>query len=331
MSYGKYTRYMLTAAVAASTSMAGVMRHLGLRLNGGSHAHLRRRITALGIDTSHFLGIAHARGTRSPRRKRPDEILIERPPEAKRQAPTVLRRALEDLGRPYACAECGIGGTWNGRTLSLQVDHIDGQFWNCLAENLRFLCPNCHSQTPNYAGRNRPRRRNPLVRVDEQGNPVKQPEPAGPLDEKDRVAVLQRAGRSPTSPGRWLPHQSGLHAHPPVGTPGHPDTRTTATPDFHGRPRRDHRVRAGESGSGTTQDGRRITDQARNARGGLRIHDREHPPGRRIEHRAGEIGGERGATDTTDRLHSSHRFALMGKRGGSGGTGRRAGFRYPCP
>jgi 5-methylcytosine-specific restriction endonuclease McrA/transposase len=195
MSYAKYTRDMLTAAVAASTSMAGVMRHLGLRLNGGSHAHLRRRITALGIDTSHFLGIAHARGTRSPRRKRPDEILIERPPEAKRQAPTVLRRALEELGRPYACAECGIGGTWNGRTLSLQVDHIDGQFWNCLAENLRFLCPNCHSQTSNYAGRNRPRRRNPLVRVDEQGNPVKQPEPAGPLDEKDRVAVLQRAGR----------------------------------------------------------------------------------------------------------------------------------------
>jgi transposase/5-methylcytosine-specific restriction endonuclease McrA len=195
MSYDKYTRDMLASAVAASTSMAGVMRHLGVRLNGGAHAHLRRRITALGIDTSHFLGIAHARGTRSPRRKRPDEILIERPPEAKRQAPTVLRRALEELGRPYLCAECGISGDWNGRALTLQVDHIDGQFWNCRAENLRFLCPNCHSQTPTYAGRNRPRRRNPLVRVDDRGDPIEQPEVDGSLDEAGRIAVLERAGR----------------------------------------------------------------------------------------------------------------------------------------
>jgi hypothetical protein len=76
MSYVKYTRQMLAEAVSASTSMAGVLRHLGLRLNGGAHAHLRRRITQLGIDTSHFLGCGHARGKRSPRRRRPDEILV---------------------------------------------------------------------------------------------------------------------------------------------------------------------------------------------------------------------------------------------------------------
>ncbi|WP_433793631.1 hypothetical protein [Actinoplanes sp. CA-252034] len=64
MAHAKYTRDMLTEAVAASTTMTSVLRHLGLRLNGGSHAHLRRRITQLGIDTSHFLGVrmpgAHA-------------------------------------------------------------------------------------------------------------------------------------------------------------------------------------------------------------------------------------------------------------------------------
>jgi transposase len=77
----------------------------------------------------------------------------------------------------------------------LQVDHIDGQFWNCRSENLRFLCPNCHSQTATYAGRNRPRCRIPVVRVDGQGNPVKRPEPTGPLTEEGRVEVLQQVRR----------------------------------------------------------------------------------------------------------------------------------------
>ncbi|MBB4748814.1 HNH endonuclease signature motif containing protein [Actinoplanes lobatus] len=194
MSYVKYTREMLTAAVAASTSMSGVLRHLNLRLNGGSHAYLRRRITQLGIDTSHFLGRAHMPGTRNPRRRGPGEILIERPPDAKRQAPTVLRRALEDLGRAYRCTECGIDGSWNGRPLTLQVDHIDGRFWNCQAENLRFLCPNCHSQTATYAGRNRPRHRVPMVRVDDRGSPVEQPAQCATTEE-ERAEVLQKVQR----------------------------------------------------------------------------------------------------------------------------------------
>jgi hypothetical protein len=66
MPYVKYTREMLSEAVAASTSMAGVLRHLGLPQNGGAHAHLRRRINRLGIGTSHFLGQAHLRGTPNP-------------------------------------------------------------------------------------------------------------------------------------------------------------------------------------------------------------------------------------------------------------------------
>ena len=62
MAYAKYTREMLSEAVAASTSMAEVLRYLGLPQNGGAHAHLRRRVDKLGIDTSHFLGSGHLRG-----------------------------------------------------------------------------------------------------------------------------------------------------------------------------------------------------------------------------------------------------------------------------
>src|SRR5690349_2926177 len=125
MSYVKYTREMLLEAVAASTSMAGVLRQLGLRPSGGAHAHLRRRLDKLGIETSHFLGQAHYRGTHSLTRRDPDQILVLRPSTKNREKPRVLRRALEELGRPYRCDKCGTGDRWQGQDLVLHVDHIN--------------------------------------------------------------------------------------------------------------------------------------------------------------------------------------------------------------
>jgi 5-methylcytosine-specific restriction endonuclease McrA len=53
------------------------------------------------------------------------------------------------------CAICGIEGTWNGVTLALIVDHIDGDARDSRRENLRLICPNCDSQLPTYKARNR--------------------------------------------------------------------------------------------------------------------------------------------------------------------------------
>jgi hypothetical protein len=149
----KYTRELLAAAAAKSHSIAGVLRVLGIPWTGGSHAHISRRLRHFGIDTSHFTGMAHNRGKSSPHRLRPDEILIVRPAGARRAKPHHLRRALVEMGVPYSCAGCDNEGEWLGEPLILHVDHINGDFCDSRLDNLRFLCPNCHTQTATYAGR----------------------------------------------------------------------------------------------------------------------------------------------------------------------------------
>ena len=152
--YRKYTREMLTAAVRESTSIAGVLRHLGLRQAGGTHAHISRAIKSFELDTSHF--VRHQGGGHH-RRLAPEALLVVLPPGSLRTKPHLLLRALLETGRDYACATCLNPGQWEGRRLVLQIDHRDGDFHNNLVENLRLLCPNCHSQTANFAGRGRGR------------------------------------------------------------------------------------------------------------------------------------------------------------------------------
>ena len=66
-----------------------------------------------------------------------------------------LKKRLIAEGLKYnTCEECGISD-WNGQELVMHLDHKDGNRYNHSLENLRMLCPNCHSQTDTYCGRNK--------------------------------------------------------------------------------------------------------------------------------------------------------------------------------
>ena len=53
----------------------------------------------------------------------------------------------------YKCSCCNVS-EWNGKPLTLQIDHIDGKKTNNMIENLRYLCPNCHTQTETWGVKN---------------------------------------------------------------------------------------------------------------------------------------------------------------------------------
>lgn len=140
----------LAQAVAASLSMAEVLRRLGIKQAGGSQAHISRRVKTLGLDTSHFRRQAHNAGKPSPNRSAPEQVLRLLPPGSGRIKTPQLRRALIAMGVPERCAECGRQPVWREKPLRLIIDHRNGDWLDNRLENLRFLCPNCHAQTPTW-------------------------------------------------------------------------------------------------------------------------------------------------------------------------------------
>lgn len=153
----RWTRDVLEPVVAASTNMCEVLRRLGLEVVGGHHTNVSRRVKLLGIDTSHFRPPSRAGKPKSPRT--PEALLVEQASADARRIPSErLRRAMTALEVPERCALCGTEPVWHGCPLPLEVDHIDGNWRNNRLENLRLLCPNCHSATDTYRGRGKGRR-----------------------------------------------------------------------------------------------------------------------------------------------------------------------------
>jgi hypothetical protein len=141
-------------AVAESTSIAGVHRLLDVTVSGWNYRRVHLQIARDKLDISHWLGQAHRRGVSSPVKEGMplDAILVERSNYA--DTGRLKRRLIRAQLLRDVCYECGIS-EWRGRTLVLHLDHINGIGDDHRLTNLRLLCPNCHSQTVTYCGRNR--------------------------------------------------------------------------------------------------------------------------------------------------------------------------------
>lgn len=86
------------------------------------------------------------------------------------------------------CVECGTGAVWNGKPLTLHMDHIDGNSDNNKWQNCRLLCPNCHTQTPTFGAKGNGNRykkvtkRNAYLQSYKNGEPAPERKKAEMLD-----------------------------------------------------------------------------------------------------------------------------------------------------
>ena len=109
------------------------------------------RIKELGINTDHFK-LYNSKVSSHPIYSM-DEILVEN--SFYENINCLKKRLISNNLLEYVCAECGNTGEWNGQKLVLQLEHKNGIHNDHRLSNLEFLCPNYHSQTNTYSGKNK--------------------------------------------------------------------------------------------------------------------------------------------------------------------------------
>ena len=150
----KYTKEEFIKAVEENYSVRSVLLALGLKGTGGNYSLFHHRCQELNLDTSHFTGQGHLKGKTHDWSKKfeLEEILIEN--SKYKNTYTLKNRLLKAGLLEYECSSCSIN-EWQDKPLALHLDHINGVNNDNRLENLRLLCPNCHSQTSTYAGKNK--------------------------------------------------------------------------------------------------------------------------------------------------------------------------------
>lgn len=131
-------------AACDSKSMSEMLEFLGLRAAGGNYKQLHKYSKLYDIPLPQISGIERTKEARSKKLRKFEDIFCKDSDVAR----TTLKRAFEKE-RPRVCEICEIE-TWLSKPLVVQIDHINGVHNDNRLENLRWLCPNCHSQTETY-------------------------------------------------------------------------------------------------------------------------------------------------------------------------------------
>ncbi|MFA5933203.1 MAG: HNH endonuclease signature motif containing protein [Microgenomates group bacterium] len=150
----KWTELELKGAVIQSRSIRNVLIILGLKPAGGNYKQIKKHLINLKINVDHFTGKGWNKGfsgrylPRIPLKN----ILVA---NSDFQSYKLKRRLFQTNLKKEECEECGWAECSIDGRIPLELDHINGISQDNRLENLRILCPNCHSLKTTHRGRNR--------------------------------------------------------------------------------------------------------------------------------------------------------------------------------
>lgn len=148
----QYTEQEIKEIIENSYSFAECCRKIGYS-DKGRHGSdmIKQYCQDHDIKIDHFSSTLNA--NKASTKYSLDDILVEN--STYRNIQRLKLRLVSEHRLEYKCACCGNTGEWNGLPLTLELDHINGNHSDHRITNLRFLCPNCHSQTTTYSGKNK--------------------------------------------------------------------------------------------------------------------------------------------------------------------------------
>lgn len=149
----EWTKELLNEIVPKCTSYSEVLRKIGLKPLGSNPKTLKKKLDEFNIDYSHFTGqgwnkYGHPKFGNSGK---PLSAVLD--VNSSLSTANVRKRLLNNKIKSNVCEICGIS-EWNGFPIVCELHHINGDSTDNRIENLQMLCPNCHSQTDNYCGKN---------------------------------------------------------------------------------------------------------------------------------------------------------------------------------
>lgn len=143
---------------SSSLSIRSAIIGMGISETGSAYKTFRNRAEILGVDLSHMTGQLWNKGKSFGPKYSLDDYLSNKRFISSHH---LKLRLIKEGIKKYYCEWCKIS-EWRGERIGLELDHIDGNYRNNSLDNLRILCPNCHSQTDNFRGRNKNKPHGPV-------------------------------------------------------------------------------------------------------------------------------------------------------------------------